>query len=36
MSVDNSDVNDDYFFMNSSTGYVINNHNAIDYTKKIY
>ena len=36
ISVDNSDVNGDYFYMNSSTGFVINNHNYIDYTKKRY
>ena len=34
MSVDNGDVNGDYFYMNSSTGSVIKNHNLIDYTKK--
>ena len=35
MSVENNDVNSDYFYINSSTGYVINNYNSIDYTKKI-
>ena len=35
ISVDNGDFNGDYFCINSSTGYVINNHNPIDYTKKI-
>ena len=34
MSVENGDVNVDYFYINSSTVYVINNHNYIDYTKK--
>ena len=34
MSVDNGDVNGDNFYMNSSTGSVIRNHNSIDYTKK--
>ena len=34
VSVGNSDINGDYFYMNTSTGYVINNHNSIDYTKK--
>ena len=36
ISVDNGDVNDDDLYMNSSTGYVINNYNYIDYTKKRY
>ena len=36
MSVDNGDANGDYCYMNSSTGNVINNHNLIDYTNKIY
>ena len=36
ISVDNGDVNGDFFYMNSSTGYVINNHDYIDYTKKRY
>ena len=36
MSVDNGDVNVKYFYMNSSTGYDIKNHNSIDYTNKIY
>ena len=36
MSVENGDVNVDYFYINSSTVYVINNHNYIDYTKNIY
>ena len=31
---DNGDVNGDYFNMNSSTGYVINTHNYIDYTNR--
>ena len=35
MSVDNGDVNGDYFYMNSSTGSVIKNHNSIDCTNKI-
>ena len=34
ISVENCDVNGDYYYMNSSTGYVINNHNFIDYTNK--
>ena len=34
LSVDNGDIYGDYFCMNSSTGYFINNHNSIDYTKK--
>ena len=34
MSVDNGDVNGDYYYMNSSTGSVIRNHNSIDYAKK--
>ena len=34
IGVDNGDVNGDYFYMNSSTGSVIKNHNLIDYTKK--
>ena len=35
ISVEKSDVNGDYFYMNSSTGSEPNNHNSIDY-KKIY
>ena len=35
ISVYNCDVNGAYCYMNSSTGYDINNHNSIDYTKKI-
>ena len=34
MSVYKSDINGDYFYMNSSTGSDINNHNYIDYTNK--
>ena len=34
MIVDNVDVNNDYCYMNSSTGQDINNHNFMDYTKK--
>ena len=34
ISVDNGDVNYDCCYMNSSTGYVINNHNIIDYKNK--
>ena len=34
MSVYNGDVNGDYCYMNSSTGYDIRNHNFIDYTNK--
>ena len=34
MSVDNGDDNGDYCYMNSFTGYDINNHNSIDYTKE--
>ena len=33
--VDNVDDNGDYCYINSSTIYVINNHNSVDYTKKI-
>ena len=35
-SVENGDINGDYFYINSSMGSVINNHNYIDYTKKRY
>ena len=31
MSVDNVDVNGDYCYMNSSTVFVIRNHNSVDY-----
>ena len=34
MNVDNDDFNGDYCHMNSSTGFVINNHNPIDLKKK--
>ena len=34
MSVDHSDVNGDYCYMNGSTRYVINNLNIINYTNK--
>ena len=33
MSVYNGDVNDNYFYMNSSTGSIIKSHNSIDYIK---
>ena len=36
MSVENDDVNGDYCYMISFFGSVINNHNSIDYTNKIY
>ena len=36
MNIENCDVNGDYWYMNSSTSYVIKNHNSIDYTKKRY
>ena len=36
MSVENGDVNVDYFYINSSTGNFINNHNYIDYTNRRY
>ena len=32
ISVDNGDVNGDYFYMSISTWSVINNHNSIGYT----
>ena len=35
MSVDNGDVNGEYFYMNSSTGSEFKNHSYIEYTKKI-
>ena len=35
ISVDNGDFNGDCCYMNISTESVINNHNPIDYTKKI-
>ena len=34
MSADNGVVNGGYYYINSSTGYVINNNNFIEYTKK--
>ena len=34
MSYENGDVNDNYCYINSYTGSVINNNNSIDYTKK--
>ena len=34
MSVNNGDVNGDYCYMKSSTGYASNNQNSIDYTKE--
>ena len=34
MSVENGDVNGDYCYMNSSTWYIINNHNYIDHNNK--
>ena len=34
MSVDNCDINSDYFYMNSSTGSESNNHNSIYFTNK--
>ena len=36
MSVDNGYVNGNYFYINSSTGYIIKNHNYIDYTQIRY
>ena len=36
ISVDNGHFNGDYCYMNSSTGYIINNKNYIDYTNKRY
>ena len=33
-SFDNGDVNGDYCYINSSTGYDIKNHNSIDCTNK--
>ena len=34
MSVNNVDVNVDYWYMNNSTGSVIKSHNYIEYTRK--
>ena len=34
MSVENGDINGDYYCMNISTGSVINNKNSIDYENK--
>ena len=34
MSVDHSDVNGDYCYMNSSTVFVIRNHNSVDYINR--
>ena len=34
MSVDNGDVNGDYFYMDSSTRYESNDQSSFDYTKK--
>ena len=36
MSVENGDVNGDYFYMNCFTGSDVKNHISIDYTKKRY
>ena len=36
ISIDNGDSNGDHCCVNSSIGYVTNNHDFIDYTKKIY
>ena len=35
ISVENDDINCDYYYMNSSNESFIKNHNSIDYTKKI-